>query len=804
MGGMASVETEVRAEGDDRTFPSAAGERAPLGPVVALSIAIVIGLALATGPVVRALLPVTELVPPWEDHHQNAETLMFVLSLFVLLPAAVVSSSWIGDRIASGSSSMGLSAAAAMLVSGLGIAVIFTKAWDRVSSAGGGGVLVAVSALWCALAALLLWRAASTRPWDLLDLASRYTPYLWAAAAFVVLGAAFSLSPLDSLSPVVLVVGAALTAAVLITGRRVRISAPPPLLGRAADLAVVVLLLLAIPNLVVFVTGDPSTTLQTAIVQWHQNFYLGPANQILAGDVMLVDSLSQYGVGSIYFLAAAFQAIPIGNGTLGLIEGLLSALMFIGVYATLRIAGVARLLAGSAMAVAVVALVFALKFPLGALLQHGAFRFGLPVGVILGATMESRWPRAARPARALQLVTVAIASVWALEAFIYTLLTVLAIIALRVTALPSAQRRRELVRSGLAIAGACLIAHLTLVTGTLLATGQLPDWGWYLTTLREFLFGQVGDLTYDFSSWSAGLALGAVYLASASAAVLTVRRRPDLVATERPLMTAIVGMTAFGVALFSYLVNRSADHIVPYVALPAIALGALWLALVLRPSLSVPYAARRGAIGFTLAVATLIVAAASPAVSTRFPESALGHMLPGGASLTDALDRLWEPAPFTIVTSDGERLVETFMPNERRSIVLTRPDAGLEVLIRTGRASAVPLGDPWEDSYVPDGHLPALRDFVEGLAPGDRMLIDAPARAVFTRYLRQPSRDPLADVLYGVTGAASGVPGPATGLTTLQEWVLKEIGKRYALRSISRSVTSGLEVVELVPRRSPI
>ncbi len=116
--------------------------------------------------------------------------------------------------------------------------------------------------------------------------------------------------------------------------------------------------------------------------------------------------------------------IPIGNETLGLVEGVLSALMFAGAWAVMRIAGVSRLLAAGAMLVAVIALVYGLQYPIGGLLQHGAIRFGLPIGVVVGAVAESRWPGAATPARLLQLLTVGIASIWALEAFAYTALTV--------------------------------------------------------------------------------------------------------------------------------------------------------------------------------------------------------------------------------------------------------------------------------------------------------------------------------------------------------------------------------------------
>ena len=95
----------------------------------------------------------------------------------------------------------------------------------------------------------------------------------------------------------------------------------------------------------------------------------------------------------------------------------------------------------------------------------------------------------------------------------------------------------------------------------------------------------------------------------------------------------------------------------------------------------------------------------------------------------------------------------------------------------------------------PEDHLGPLGEFVETLEPGDRMLIDPPGREVFELYRREPSRDPF-------TGSALGVPAAAAGLTTLQEWVLKEIGKSFELRKVARSV-NGLEVVELVPRPPP-
>ena len=54
---------------------------------------------------------------------------------------------------------------------------------------------------------------------------------------------------------------------------------------------------------------------------------------------MLAPTASQYGVTSIYLLAAWFQLAPIGYGTLGLLTGALTALWFGAGYGILRLAG---------------------------------------------------------------------------------------------------------------------------------------------------------------------------------------------------------------------------------------------------------------------------------------------------------------------------------------------------------------------------------------------------------------------------------------------------------------------------------
>ena len=384
----------------------------------------------------------------------------------------------------------------------------------------------------------------------------------------------------------------------------------------------------------------------------------------------------------------------------------------------------------------------------------------------------------------------AVAAVWALEAFAYTLLTALVIAGFQVALLPTG-RRRELGRWAAQLAGAIVVAHLLLAAGTLAATEELPDWSWYLNTLRQFLFGDLGDWTYDFSSFSPGLAVGAAYLASGSALAVTVMRRPDLVREERPLLIGIAGMTGYGIALYTYIVNRGADHIIPYVSLP-------------RSGPRCPVAHARGpprarrprhrpAGRARERPGRLGAARGDGMVDRRGPLPPVGARArrARGESLAAARERLWNPAPIRPEAAAGADLLAEHLPGESRSIVLTSADLSVEILMRAERGSEVPLGDPWEDSFVPEQHLDPLQEFVDGLSGGERMLLDAPARRAFDGHRAQPDLDPLAE-----SGQGLIEPG---AMASLQEWVLKEIGARYDLQTIVVT-DEGLEVVQLVPR----
>jgi hypothetical protein len=647
-------------------------------------------------------------------------------------------------------------------------------------------VVVALGAV-AALGALA--RPPPPRPWAPLRALAGRGELLGVAAGAAAFAAVLCFTHLSTGDVAVLVAGiVAIGAALALLGHR-----PVPRLARpwgpVVDALALVLIAFAVPDLVVFTTSSavPNAFFEPGIIQFHHDFLLGPTNQVLRGGTLLVDNpVSQYGVGSVYFLAAWFHLAPIGYGTYGLLDGLLTAAFYMAGYAVLRLAGTPRALAVPALAVGVVALVYGLHYAIGALPQQGPLRFGPPMVLILATVAGLRWPRRSAVAGAAALVVVAITSIWALEAFAYTVLTLAAMLLARAWLAPAEGRRRWLARqAGLALA-ACVCAHILFAAATLARTGDLPAWGQYFGYLSAFLGGgKAGQLVYGFEPWSPGLAVGAGYAASAAAVVMVIRRRPEVAARHAALLVALAGLTAYGIALFSYTENRSSTYLLPYVTLPALLAGVLWVTLLVRSPAAAPRALRLGGLAFALALALVMLLSALP-VGDRFSRSALAHARPGGG-LHAALARLWHPPPIDPRAPAGEQLLDRYMPGQSHVLILLpqSPQLTVEILMRSKRGNALPISDPVEESFVPSLWVGQLRRAALRLRPGARILINQDTLKTLASLRARPGYNPIAQ--------------PHIGSDPLEEWLLLELTRRFDLRVIGRGAR-GFLVVELARR----
>ncbi len=750
-----------------------------------------LGVLLATVMIVVQPKPIA-IAPGLGTQRQGAETLVYAMAFLVLVPLVVVLGPRIHRRLAATPGASALPVAAPLLAAALTLMVIAVRVAVRLELAEPFPALLAATLLWWGLSAAVLARILSSRPLGSRVGDPRAPGSLWVIAGVGCVGAILAVSDLGSPDPAPVAAGLVPAVAGLVLAvRRTRLPALGRRLGWVVDGLCVLLLLLAIPDLVIVTPGAPGLSAlnqyANVAIQFHQDFLLGPANQVLGGHGMLVDTSSQYGVGSIYFIAAFFKLVPISYGTFGLLDGLVTATYFIAGFAVLRVAGVSRLLSAAALALGVVALVYHRLYPVGSIVQEGPIRFGFPLAVTLAFVAAARWPHRRRAAIGAALGVLALASVWAFEALAYTGAVLALLVAADAVSLPAGGRLRWVARLTATGLAACVGAHIAFALFTLAAFGQLPEWGQYLIFLKVFLTGDLGTITYDFARWSPGIAVGAGYLLAALVLGLTARLAPATFAGRRPAFVALTGLTGYGIVLFYYFVDRSAAHVLVYVSLPLLLLVALWLSVLAGAGggrLRAPGLAFGAVVA---AVSVLVLTGAWSQAGDRLGESALAYAVPGTKSARNAYERLRDFPPFDASSSRGAALLGRYMPNERRSLVLTKSGLDTELLMRSKRSNALPLPDAVQDSFVGSAKFPLLREYVQGLHAGRRILLDRAQLFGLAALKRNPALGNLEDL------AAGRVVLP------LQSRTLEEIDRRFTLRWIYADDV--FVVAELVSRR---
>jgi hypothetical protein len=776
----------------DRTVGKPQGrEDWSLGLVFTLVLSLIIGSFMVIAPLVVINTDPVVVSPTLPAHKQDAETLIYVLTFLVLPPLWAWRGPVLADRIRRGPNVAGLPVLIGLLTGLLAGLILLVRASADLPWNDGARAILAAGALWCVLAACALFRASRDSEWTMLTALRGGARAVWTVVAVLAVGAVLTPVVFGHVDLPALLVGLLATVAIVLAYGRIRGAAIPRGWRLAIDGILVLLILLAIPDMVILpveqVGISPNAGFDVYVIQFHQNLWLGAASQVLGGSALLVDTVSQYGIAPIYLAAAFFKLAPINHTTLGFFDAALSAGVFATGYLILRAAGVRQLLAAAALAVGVIALVWDLSYPLGGLLQHGALRFGLPILVVAFATAGARWPRFAAPAMFASLAVVGLSSIWALESFLYVSATWLVLILLRFAWLEEGTARlRWPAFRVLEVLAAWAVTQILFALVTLAASGSLPDWGLYLNYLRDFLTGDIGDLTYDVTRWSRGYIVAAVYIASAVGLVLITTRVRGYSLAKKPAMVAMAGLTGYGVGLFSYYDNRSLDHVLPYVSLPALLLVTIWLALCLELDGRFSLAVRRAVLGVACLFAALLVAVAWPAAETRSKDSLLAYALPGGKSLSAGFERLWDPPEFTPGAAAGERLIDQYMPDQEKVPVLAKPDLDVEILVRSGKINQLGITDAKEMSWVPGPHLDTIDDAVDDLRAGDLMLLDADALIAFEKIEK---------------GIDAGALGYIEGskMEPIQVRALERIAERFKLKLVDGD-ESGVAIVRLEPR----
>lgn len=760
--------------------------RARFASTFLISACLVVGLFLLALPALYLLIPGVPL-EPFPEQHQDAETLLYLLFFFVLFPAGIFAGPRIADRFATRHSSETADLLSALLLGSLALAVITVRLSDLVGVERSLVMTGLVAAAWWVLA-LLLYFPGSGFVASLAGRTDQRTVWIATAALCVLaLATAVTFSGLDG---PVLIGGLMVAGIVTWVWGRLTIPVLSGWKGLLFDLVLVVVFLFAVVDVPIYRIGEfaeaPMDEFLSEVQQFHAALWLAAANAIEHGRYLPVDTASQYGVGSIYFIAGVFELIPMDYGTLSLLDAVLAALVYAMGWAIMRMAGVGRALSAGVLLLILPVLVWGTTYPVGGILQNGSIRFGLLPFCFIFLRMLSLWKqRWSKPFGLLAWAVVGVSAIWALEGLLYTTGAVLGMVAVEAAVRNPGTRRSWLTGQALRFVAAWAVVHVLFAIFTLIVAGSLPDWGLYLSYLREFLTGDIGDLTYDYAPFSPALPVALAYLLSGLLLALIALRKREWLLENRLALIAIGGLTFYGIFQYSYFDNRSLAGILPFVSFPLVLIWAIWLDLLLRTQ-SLPDLVKRSALAGTLGLAAVAVAVAWPAASQRVGDTALVWAMPGGKSLGEGLERLGNMPPVVDGADEGGRLLERYMPGEDASAVVTTFDLDVAILIRAGRDNRLGITDAKEGGWVPGPHRPAVEESVAGLQAGDRMLVDEKALDAFRTIRRVPATDD-GDFL------------AEDQISVIQAFALRQIGARFDLEVIARG-SDGLSVVELVPR----
>lgn len=503
-----------------------------------------------------------------------------------------------------------------------------------------------------------------------------------------------------------------IAAALCVAGVRLRRDAAA-VPSRLIDLAVVIIALAVVP--VVVFQGDGALV-------FNQNFFLGPANAVLHGRHMLVDVYSQYGVLSVYAVAALLAPVGLGYGTFSLLLVVLTILYVLMFYAALAAALDSRWPAALAVAVAIVATVLTQENSYVDYPSTTALRFGLPLAVVLVAVLGER---RAGIAGAVLPVLLGVSSVWSFETFAYTAAVYVAVVA---TSLLLRDARGAAFASALAHgAGAVAGAQAVFAVATRAASGAWPDWIGYWHYISLYSIGEFGAL--PIGAWSPGLALAAVYFVSivAIALVLSRRRSDHELERLRPAIVAAAGFSAMGLATYTYFLNRSHPNNLHHVVLPAVGLLALWLGVAHQLGGAVAHRLRPLLGACLLAFAAIAVDGAH-VMSAKWSTMPIGVLTaaPPWQSprlLVADVRRQWDQPVVDPRAAAGVDLLARYMPDRRSSLVLLQGELTPEVLLRANRGQLIALADPSQDAL---NTTAVARDAaaVAEVPPGTLMLTD--------------------------------------------------------------------------------
>lgn len=429
----------------------------------------------------------------------------------------------------------------------------------------------------------------------------------------------------------------------------------------------------------------------------HSNPLLAPALDVQAGRTILVDSLSQYGIGSVYFLLAVFSVfqLPVFYHGLAAILTVLYFLQFTVIFLILHKATRSFFIGLAVLGVIVYFSFYAVTWPsLLRIPAQGPLRYGLTYLVLGAGWIGIR--HKGRFWQILELVLIGAASVWNLEVFLYTFIPVSVLHFIKDVLF--AERRP----AGMAAFAKRMLLQLSVVilcwiawwSATLASAGSPPNLTYYSDIFTWFISIGAEGRRMDFHSFWTGI-VAAIYLGSILAAVYAGVRRSRRIPVEMAALMA--GLSAAGLLQYLYYFGYDLDFHLALLCPPLLMVVAIWF------SISQNDVSARGVPRFSCwsfgGMLVISVWLCMAQVGPRFLDGVKKSFLYQMAMEMSAGDVVTFADPYRLGPTNDTvaallELTEKYTADEWSIAVFAFPDDQTELLLLTGKSHLLEMTDP--------------------------------------------------------------------------------------------------------------
>jgi hypothetical protein len=429
----------------------------------------------------------------------------------------------------------------------------------------------------------------------------------------------------------------------------------------------------------------------------HANTFLSTMEDMLNGKIICVDTLSQYGIGVVYFLLAVFQIFRLPVSYPGLVVLLNAlyilqfALLFLILHKATRslylsLAGLAAILYFAFFAVTWPSMLY---IPAQSPLRYGWTYLLVGAGWIgLGRTGKN-W-------RILEGTLLGAASLWGLEAFLYAFLSFDAVLFTGEVLFSPEWKEglRRFVRRLLIQIGVVIFCWGAWWSLTAIAAGRPPNLSYYLDVFASYTSSGKSGPRMDFHSFWRGV-VPTVYIGTILAVVFAAWKRRNRLPRETAALMA--GLSVAGLLHFLYFFVYDLDFHLSLVCTPLIMVATLWLSVSQngRTAEGIPRL-NRWIFGMTIVGSIWVcMIQISPYFFSGIRNSLLYEMTIGqsaGEALVFKNPYRLPPSNDTVSTLVA--FVEKYAAGERSIAIFARDDDQVEVLLLTHKTHLLDLTDP--------------------------------------------------------------------------------------------------------------